>query len=224
MAPQHGATTLPPKPPPPPPSAHARQAAHGAGSVALRSAEAASRVEGKCGEEAGSWPPAWGVRVMSASLLRARPGAAGGAGVGRGDTGGFCGGGDTVIRAGERHPPGLQRGRDGPRTAGAARRRKRAPEPHGRNKATVKGRVVKSAIEEYHKKAAVNHLRANLQYMLKRQFVCKTKPSQNKVLAQNRGRKSKDQPPKKAAKKKPEGTVFTEEDFRKFEREYFGRP
>lgn len=45
-----------------------------------------------------------------------------------------------------------------------------------------------------------------------------------KVLAQNRGRKSKDQPPKKAAKKKPEGTVFTEEDFRKFEREYFGRP
>ncbi|XP_072724842.1 active regulator of SIRT1 isoform X1 [Ciconia boyciana] len=67
-------------------------------------------------------------------------------------------------------PPGLQRGRDGPRTAGAARRRKSAPEP-GRNKATVKGRVVKSAIEEYHKKAAVNHLRANLQYMLKRQFV-----------------------------------------------------
>lgn len=45
-----------------------------------------------------------------------------------------------------------------------------------------------------------------------------------KVLAQNRGRKSKDQPPKKAVKKKPEGTVFTEEDFRRFEREYFGRP
>lgn len=44
-------------------------------------------------------------------------------------------------------PPGLQRGRVGPRAAGAARRRKRAPEP-GRNKATVKGRVVKSAIGE----------------------------------------------------------------------------
>ncbi|NWS68288.1 AROS regulator, partial [Crotophaga sulcirostris] len=116
-------------------------------------------------------------------------------------------------------PPGLQRGQDGPR---AARRRKAAPEPR-RRKATVKGRVVKSAIEEYHKKAAVNHLRANLKYMLKGRLVA-NKAVTEQVLAQIRGRKSKDQPPKKVAKKKPEGTVFTEEDFRKFEREYFGRP
>uniref|UniRef100_A0A8C3PTP0 Active regulator of SIRT1 n=1 Tax=Calidris pygmaea TaxID=425635 RepID=A0A8C3PTP0_9CHAR len=118
--------------------------------------------------------------------------------------------------------PGLQRERDGPRVAGAARRRKGAPQP-GRNKATVKGRVVKSAIEEYHKKKPVNHLTANLKYMLKGRIVA-NKAITEQVLAQNRGRKSKDQPPKKAAKKKPEGTVFTEEDFRKFEREYFGRP
>ncbi|KFV12897.1 Active regulator of SIRT1, partial [Tauraco erythrolophus] len=109
-------------------------------------------------------------------------------------------------------PAGLQRGRDSAGVAGT-----------GRNKATVKGRAVKSAIEEYHKKAAVDHLRANLQYMLKRRCVA-DKAITEQVLAQNRGRKSKDQPPKKAAKKKPEGTVFTEEDFRKFEREYFGRP
>lgn len=44
-------------------------------------------------------------------------------------------------------PQRLQRGRVGPRAAGAARRRRRAPEL-GRNKATVKGRVVKSAIGE----------------------------------------------------------------------------
>lgn len=44
-----------------------------------------------------------------------------------------------------------------------------------------------------------------------------------KVLTQNRGRKSKDRPAEKK-EKKPEGTVFTEEDFRKFEREYFGIP
>ncbi|NXS54515.1 AROS regulator, partial [Brachypteracias leptosomus] len=116
---------------------------------------------------------------------------------------------------------GVQRGQDGTRAAGAARRRKRAPGT-GRNKATVKGRVVKSAIEEYHKKKAVNHLRENLQYMLKGRIAA-NKAITEQVLAQNRGRKSKDQPPKKAAKK-PEGTVFTEEDFRKFEREYFGRP
>ncbi|XP_015484335.1 active regulator of SIRT1 isoform X2 [Parus major] len=119
-------------------------------------------------------------------------------------------------------PPGLQQGRDGPRTTGAARRRKRAPEA-GRNRATVKGRVVKSAIEEYHKKKPVNHLRENLRYMLKGRLVA-DKAVTEQVLAQNRGRKSKDQPPEKTEKKKPEGTVFTEEDFRKFEREYFGVP
>ncbi|NXN24779.1 AROS regulator, partial [Nycticryphes semicollaris] len=116
----------------------------------------------------------------------------------------------------------LQRERDGPRVVGAARRRKGTSQP-GRNKATVKGRVVKSAIEEYHKKQPVNHLTANLKYMLKGRIVA-NKAITEQVLAQNRGRKSKDQPPKKAVKKKPEGTVFTEEDFRKFEREYFGRP
>ncbi|KFQ19367.1 Active regulator of SIRT1, partial [Merops nubicus] len=78
-------------------------------------------------------------------------------------------------------------------------------------------------LEEYHKKKAVNHLRENLHYMLKGRFIA-NKATTEQVLAQNRGRMSKDQPPKKAAKKKPEGTVFTEEDFRKFEREYFGRP
>ncbi|NWI59841.1 AROS regulator, partial [Calyptomena viridis] len=119
-------------------------------------------------------------------------------------------------------PPGGRRGRDGPGAAGAARRRKRALEP-GRNKATIKGRVVKSAIEEYHKKKPVDHLRENLRYMLKGRLVA-DKAITEKVLAQNRGRKSKDQPPEKAEKKKPEGTVFTEEDFRKFEREYFGIP
>ncbi|XP_071587334.1 active regulator of SIRT1 isoform X1 [Heliangelus exortis] len=118
--------------------------------------------------------------------------------------------------------PGLQRGPEGLKAVGAARRRRAAAES-GRNKATVKGRVVKSAIEEYHKKKPVNHLKKNLKYMLKGRIVA-NKAITEQVLAQNRGRKSKDQPPKKVAKKKPEGTVFTEEDFRKFEREYFGRP
>ncbi|NWI86751.1 AROS regulator, partial [Pitta sordida] len=108
------------------------------------------------------------------------------------------------------------------RARGAAGKEGRGGEP-GRNKATVKGRVVKSAIEEYHKKKPVDHLRENLQYMLKGRLVA-DKAITEQVLAQNRGRKSKDQPPEKAAKKKPESTVFTEEDFRKFEREYFGIP
>ncbi|XP_068797715.1 active regulator of SIRT1 [Struthio camelus] len=117
--------------------------------------------------------------------------------------------------------PGVQqRGPGGPRAAGAARRRKAAPGP-GRSRATVKGKAVKSAIEEYCKKKAVDHLRTNLQYMTNGRFVADKAVTQQ-ILTQNRGRKSKDRPPEKKTKKKSEGTVFTEEDFRKFEREYFG--
>lgn len=81
---------------------------------------------------------------------------------------------------------------------------------------------MKSAIEEYHKKKAVNHLKANLLYMTSGRCVADKAVTQQ-VLTQNRGRKSKDRPAEKK-EKKPEGTVFTEEDFRKFEREYFGIP
>ncbi|KAM9390340.1 active regulator of SIRT1 [Phaethornis superciliosus] len=119
--------------------------------------------------------------------------------------------------------PGLQRRREGPKALRAARRRRAAAAESVRNKTTIKGRVVKSAIEEYHKKKPVNHLRTNLKYMLKGRIVA-NRAVTKQVLTQNRGRKSKDQPQKKVAKRKPEGTVFTEEDFRKFEREYFGRP
>ncbi|XP_010218416.1 PREDICTED: active regulator of SIRT1 [Tinamus guttatus] len=95
------------------------------------------------------------------------------------------------------------------------------PSTHARSKATVKGRAVKSAIEEYRKKKAVDHLKTNLLYMTKGRYIADKAVTQQ-VLAQNSGRKSKDRPPEKKEKKKSEGTVFTEEDFRKFEREYFG--
>ncbi|XP_042326741.1 active regulator of SIRT1 [Sceloporus undulatus] len=90
----------------------------------------------------------------------------------------------------------------------------------GRNQATVKGKVIKSAVEEYRKCQAVDHFQENLQYMMSSQFVTDNTVTQ-KVLAQNRGRKARDRP-REEAKKKPEGTVFTEEDFQQFEREYFG--
>lgn len=41
-------------------------------------------------------------------------------------------------------------------------------------------------------------------------------------MHQNRGRKACDRPMVKKKKKKAEGTVFTEEDFQKFQQEYFG--
>ncbi|XP_003221030.1 active regulator of SIRT1 [Anolis carolinensis] len=89
----------------------------------------------------------------------------------------------------------------------------------GRNKATVKGKVVKSALEEYRKHQAVDHFEENMRYMMSNHFVTDNTVTK-KILDQNRGRKAKDRS-QEEAKKKPSDTVFTEEDFQRFEREYF---
>ncbi|CAM5080916.1 unnamed protein product [Natator depressus] len=123
---------------------------------------------------------------------------------------------ETETAAG--HQPGLSGPQQRPRTAPKRRKAARGP---GRHKTTAKGKVTKSAIEEYRKHQAVDHLKKNLQYMTKGRFTA-DKTITQQVLDQNRGRKSRDRPPEKP-KKKSEGTVFTEEDFQKFEREYFGR-
>lgn len=48
-------------------------------------------------------------------------------------------------------------------------------------------------------------------------------PTRPQIVRQNRGRKACDRPVTKTKKKKKaEGTVFTEEDFQKFQQEYFG--
>ncbi|XP_053109033.1 active regulator of SIRT1 [Hemicordylus capensis] len=100
------------------------------------------------------------------------------------------------------------------------KRRRKKISGRKRETATVKGKVIKSALEEYKKHQAVDHFEENIQYMMSSQFTTDSTITQ-KVLEQNRGRKSRDRP-KKEKKKKPEATVFTEEDFQKFEREYFG--
>ncbi|XP_034258679.1 active regulator of SIRT1 [Pantherophis guttatus] len=91
-----------------------------------------------------------------------------------------------------------------------------------RDKATIKGRIIKSALEEYQKHQAADHFKKNMQYMMGTHFVADSTITE-KILTQNRGRKAKDHPVEKVKKKKPEGTVFTEKDFQRFEREYFGR-
>ncbi|KAM6436104.1 active regulator of SIRT1 [Liasis olivaceus] len=91
-----------------------------------------------------------------------------------------------------------------------------------RDKATIKGRITKSALEEYQKHRAADHFKKNMQYMMGTHFVTDSIVTE-KILAQNRGRKAKDHPVEKVKKQQPEATVFTEEDFQRFEREYFGR-
>ncbi|KAM4881982.1 active regulator of SIRT1 [Thomomys bottae] len=87
---------------------------------------------------------------------------------------------------------------------------------------SAKGKVPKSALAEYQKREHRDHFRANLKFMTSaRSTVAESVTEQ--ILHQNQGRKACDRPVEKMKKKKAaEGTVFTEEDFHKFQLEYFG--
>ncbi|XP_023574673.1 active regulator of SIRT1 isoform X1 [Octodon degus] len=104
-----------------------------------------------------------------------------------------------------------------------ARRAKAAQAQKLRNSA--KGKVPKSALAEYQKRECRDHLRANLKFMTATKSTLAESVSKQvcRILQQNRGRKACDRPVAKTKKKKKaEGTVFTEEDFQKFQQEYFG--
>ncbi|XP_029446041.1 active regulator of SIRT1 isoform X1 [Rhinatrema bivittatum] len=89
------------------------------------------------------------------------------------------------------------------------------------NSASVKGRVIKSALDEYRKHQQKDQLQNNLQYMLGTTFV-PDKQVKQQILSQNRGRKSIDRPTEKSKTKQKEKSVFSEADFLRFQREYFG--
>uniref|UniRef100_A0A0D9R1X8 Active regulator of SIRT1 n=1 Tax=Chlorocebus sabaeus TaxID=60711 RepID=A0A0D9R1X8_CHLSB len=87
---------------------------------------------------------------------------------------------------------------------------------------SAKGKVPKSALDEYRKRECRDHLRVNLKFLTRTRSSVAESVSQQ-ILRQNRGRKACDRPVAKTKKKKKaEGTVFTEEDFQKFQQEYFG--
>ncbi|XP_062058802.1 active regulator of SIRT1 [Lepus europaeus] len=100
-----------------------------------------------------------------------------------------------------------------------ARKAKAARTQRLRNSA--KGKAPKSALAEYRKRECQDHLRANLKFMTSARSPVAESMSQQ-ILRQNRGRKACDRPVAKTKKKKAEGTVFTEEDFQRFQQEYFG--
>ncbi|XP_072512297.1 active regulator of SIRT1 [Notamacropus eugenii] len=92
-----------------------------------------------------------------------------------------------------------------------------------KNQATVKGKVTKSALEEFQKRQSRDHLQENLRLMKQKRVTADQKVT-SKILLQNQSRKARDRPASKPEKEKPQGTVFTEDDFRKFQEEYFGNP
>lgn len=91
-----------------------------------------------------------------------------------------------------------------------------------KSKATVKDKHVKSAIDEYRRKQTKSQLRANLQYFLGTNSAAKQSSTQ-KIVNQNSGRQSRFQPDRPVVKPKEEKSIFSEDEFQAFQKEYFGK-
>ncbi|XP_053325479.1 active regulator of SIRT1 [Spea bombifrons] len=89
-----------------------------------------------------------------------------------------------------------------------------------KEKATAKGRVIKSAVEEFKKNSTKDYLAQNMKYMLESHQVASKTVVKN-ILKQNIGRKAKDQRVKQQSKVQQK-SVFSDADFKRFEKEYFG--
>ncbi|XP_051751908.1 ribosomal protein S19 binding protein 1 [Ctenopharyngodon idella] len=104
---------------------------------------------------------------------------------------------------------------------GVQRRIRQLQRPGGaaRSTTTVKDKHIRSALDEYRKKRKRSNYGTNLNY-----FRSKTNKTQSthttKIIEKNSSRRAchqPDQPVKKPAEK----SVFTEEEFQKFQKEYF---
>ncbi|XP_018540876.1 ribosomal protein S19 binding protein 1 [Lates calcarifer] len=92
----------------------------------------------------------------------------------------------------------------------------------GKSKATVKDKRIKSAVEEFRKKQGKSQLSANLRYFM--ETGCKATDSDTlKILSHNTGRQSRNRPDRPPKKPKEPQSLFTEEEFQQFQKEYFGR-
>ncbi|XP_015229486.1 ribosomal protein S19 binding protein 1 [Cyprinodon tularosa] len=92
----------------------------------------------------------------------------------------------------------------------------------GKSKATVKDKWIRSAVEDFRKNQPKSQMSANLKYFL--DTTCKATASDTmKILNHNKGRQSRDRPDKPVKQTKEPESVFTEEEFQQFQKEYFGR-
>ncbi|XP_026869418.1 active regulator of SIRT1 isoform X1 [Electrophorus electricus] len=89
-----------------------------------------------------------------------------------------------------------------------------------KSKVTVKNKNVKNALEEYRKKQKKSQLSANLEYFLGTSYVTQEHHTK-KIQQQNTGRLSRHQPEQPVRKPAQEKSIFTEEEFQKFQKEYF---
>ncbi|XP_029366054.1 active regulator of SIRT1 [Echeneis naucrates] len=93
----------------------------------------------------------------------------------------------------------------------------------GKSKTTVKDKRIKSAVEEFRRKKKGKSLMSkNLKYFMNTSH--KTNDSVTlKIQHHNTGRQSRERPERPAKKAKEPQSLFTEEEFQQFQKEYFGR-
>ncbi|KAG7326872.1 hypothetical protein KOW79_010273 [Hemibagrus wyckioides] len=101
-------------------------------------------------------------------------------------------------------------------------RRLQAHNTTRKNKATVKNKQIKDALEEYRKKQKKSHLDSNLQYFLGSSYKMQESCSK-KIVQQNTGRQSRHQTEKPVKKQEKKQSIFTEAEFQKFQEEYFSK-
>ncbi|XP_039666814.1 ribosomal protein S19 binding protein 1 [Perca fluviatilis] len=92
----------------------------------------------------------------------------------------------------------------------------------GKSKATVKDKRIKSAVEEFRKKQGKSHMSDNLKYFMETGYKA-TDSDTSKILSHNSGRQSRNRPEQPTKKAKESQSLFTEEEFQQFQKEYFGR-
>lgn len=92
----------------------------------------------------------------------------------------------------------------------------------GKSKATVKDKRIRSAVDEFRKKQKSSQLSKNLSYFMGLGYKAEQSDTQ-KILLQNKGRQSRNRPDPPVKKQREQRSLFTEEQFQQFQKEYFGR-
>ncbi|KAI4893907.1 hypothetical protein NFI96_013428 [Prochilodus magdalenae] len=98
-------------------------------------------------------------------------------------------------------------------------RRLQAHSRSAKSKTTVKDKRIRNALEEYRKKQKKSQLNSNLKYFLESCSTTNDRDTKT-ILKHNTGRQSRHRP-NKPVKKQEKKSLFTEEEFQKFQEEYF---
>ncbi|KAG7271898.1 hypothetical protein CRUP_038150 [Coryphaenoides rupestris] len=92
----------------------------------------------------------------------------------------------------------------------------------GKSKATAKDKRIKNAVEEFRKTQGKDHLADNLAYFLGSSYTANEAVTK-KILSQHGGRQARNRPDAPVRKPAESASVFSEEEFQKFQKEYFGQ-